>query len=249
MQVLVGVMVLCVLPSALLVRAPAAIWTSEAPTSGATLRHALTGPAVYRALLVLGLAGAANSAVLLHQVAVLEAAGLTLAAASGFAGARGACQIGGRLLLMPLTARLGLRGTIGVSYGVAMTATLALLAALVQPSAFVPAACFAVVGSMSQGLLSPLNGLFQAEVYGDARLGTLSGVTVVVVSLASAGGSALAGVIIDVTGGHEAMLMTAIVVQALAIAALLWQGAAGKGAPAGASVLLETSAVAAESSR
>jgi MFS family permease len=226
LQVLVGVMVACVLPAALFVRAPAA---SSRATEAASpsLAAAVRDPAISRALLMFALVGGANSAVLLHQVAVMEAAGLTLAAASGFAGARGFCQIGGRLVLVPLTARFGLRGTIGVCYGLAGTATLALLVALLGPTSYVLLGYFAVMSGISLGLLSPLNGLFQAEVYGDARLGTLTGVTGVITSAASAGGAALAGVVIDATGSFQPVLAGACVIQLLAIAALVWQGSTG----------------------
>ena len=226
LQVLVAVMVACVLPAALFVRAPPASETLDALPKP-SLTSAVSDASVLRALITFGLAGAANSAVLLHQVAVIEAAGLTLAAASGFAGARGAFQIAGRLVLVPLTSRFGVGGTMAVCYGLAGSATLVLLLALLQPSSYVLVAYFTVVSGMSLGLLSPLNGLFQAEVYGDARLGTLSGVTVVVTSVSSAAGAALAGVMIDATGGFEAVLLSAGVVQFVAIAALMWQRAAG----------------------
>jgi predicted MFS family arabinose efflux permease len=226
LQALVGVTVACVLPAALFVHAPRA--SSDArDASSQTLVEALYDPAVWRALLMFALVGAANSAVLLHQVAIMEAAGLTLAAASGFAGARGFCQIGGRLVLVPLTSRFGLRGTIGVCYALAGTATLALLVALLGPTSYVLLAYFAVVSGMSLGLLSPINGLFQAEVYGDARLGTLSGITGVVTSASAAGGAALAGVVIDVAGSYQPVLLGAAVIQLLGLGALLWQRSAG----------------------
>jgi predicted MFS family arabinose efflux permease len=62
---------------------------------------------------------------------------------------------------------------------------------------------FAVASGVSLGLLSPLNGLFQAEVYGEGRLGTLSGVTVVVTSVAGAAGSWLGGVSVRSRAGSR----------------------------------------------
>jgi hypothetical protein len=95
---------------------------------------------------------------------------------------------------------------------------------------------FTAVSGLSLGLLSPLNGLFQAEVYGDARLGTLSGVGVVVASVAAALGAGLAGVSVDVTGSYHVSLGSAAFLQFLALAALAWQAKApfrrpGVGAP------------------
>jgi MFS family permease len=221
LQALVGVTVLCVAPAALLVRAPAATTLSPRLTTSSVLT-AVAEPTVARLLLVFALAGLANSAVLLNQVAALEATGLSLAAASGFAGARGAFQIPGRLLLTPLTSRFGIRNSIAGCYALAMTAVLALLLALGASGSIVLAGYFAAVSGMSLGLLSPLNGLLQAESFGDAQLGTLSGVSVVVSSLATSAGAWLAGIAVELTGSYREMLGAAILLQALTIAVLLW---------------------------
>ena len=221
LQALVGVTFVCVAPAALLVRAPAGT-TRRGSETPATILTAVRDPLVARLLLVFALAGLANSAVLLHQVAALEATGLSLAAASGFAGARGAFQIPGRLLLTPLTSRFGVRGSIAGCYVLAITATLALLLAMGTSGSVVLACYFAAVSGMSLGLLSPLNGLFQAESFGDARLGTLSGVAVIVSSLAAASGAWLAGVTVELTGSYREMLAVAILLQASAVAVLVW---------------------------
>jgi MFS family permease len=178
------------------------------------------------------LSGLANSAVLLNQVAVLEATGLSLAVASGFAGARGAFQIPGRLLLSPLTSRFGVRLSVAGCHVLAATATLALLLALGAASSLALAIYFAVVSGMSLGLLSPLNGLFQAESFGDARLGTLSGASVIVSSLAGAAGAFFAGVIVEQTGSYRAMLAVAITLELLAVAVLVRRAPAKARLPA-----------------
>jgi MFS family permease len=161
---------------------------------------------------------------------MMQAAGLSLATASGLAGARGAFQIPGRLFLTPLTDRFGIRASIGLCYALAATATLALLLA-VGLSSLAAALYFAAFSGMALGMLSPLNGLFQAEVYGDERLGTLSGVGVVVSSLAAAAGAAAAGILEEATGSYSAPLLAILALQALAIAALLWQGAVTSSRP------------------
>jgi len=225
LQALVGVMVLCVAPAALLVHAPAAAQLSRTAVGG-SLAGALRQPVVYRALLVFALAAFANSALLLHQVSALEAAGLSLAAASGFAGVRGAFQIPGRLFLTPLTQRFGVRGAIAMCYTLAATATLALLLAVAGFTPTALAVYFTVVSGMSLGMLSPLNGLFQAEVYGDSRLGTLSGVNVIVVSVAGASGAWTAGLAASAAGSYVLPLAGAVVLQGAAVLALRWQEAA-----------------------
>ncbi|MDA1009868.1 MAG: MFS transporter [Chloroflexi bacterium] len=215
---LVVTMVLFVLPAALAVRAPAA----TAPAAGArsNLREALRDPAVTRALLMFVLMGLGSSALLLHQVAAMTAAGLTLALSSGMAGARGLFQLMGRLMLAPLIARFGLPRTMAICYAAAATSTVALLVAQGGASAVVLVAYFSVMGGMSLGLLSPLNGLFQAEVYGDRHLGTLTGVGTVAGSLASALGAWLAGVMADQTGSYAVSLAAVVALQLLALVVL-----------------------------
>jgi MFS family permease len=225
LQALVALTVVCVAPAAIFVRSrPAHI--SAQRHAVREIKTALWEPVVYRALLVFGLAALANSALLLHQVSAMRAAGLSIGLASGFAGARGAFQIPGRLLLTPLTSRLGVRGTIGACYALAATAALALLIAVFGLDAKAMALYFSVVGGMSLGLLSPLNGLFQVEAFGEARLGTLTGVAVIVTSIAAALGAFLMGLALDLTGSYKAPLLAVMAVQGMAIAALVWQSAA-----------------------
>jgi len=222
-QGLVALTVVCVAPAAVLVRTRPPK-RSESGTSAVHLGSALARPEIHQLLLVMAIVAIANATLLLNQVPALQAAGLSLAAASGFAGARGAFQIPGRLLLTPLTSRLGIRGTIACCYGLAATATLALLLALRAGPETILIVYLTVAGGMSLGLLSPLNGLFQTEVFGDERLGTLSGVTVMVSSLATATGGVLSGLLLDLTGSYEVPLMLGLVCFAIAIPALHWQG-------------------------
>jgi MFS family permease len=228
---LLGLTAMCVAPAALFVRSQPS--PSSAATGGsAEVRRALRQPVVWRALLMFGLAAMANSALLLHQVAAMRAAGLSLAAASGYAGARGAFQIPGRLVLTPLTSKLGVRGALALCYGAASTATLALLLAVFGADAEVLALFFAVAGGVSLGLLSPLNGLLQVEAFGEARLGTLSGVAVIVTSSSGAAGALVMGLARDATGSYRLPLAAVILVQGLAIAALAWQRRATLAQPA-----------------
>ena len=71
---------------------------------------------------------------------------------------------------------------------------------------------------MSLGLLSPLNGLLQAEAYGDASLGRLTGVTVIAVSIAGWIGSWGTGLVADATGN---VLLPFAMIAALQLAAVV----------------------------
>jgi hypothetical protein len=199
-RALVVLSVMCVLPAALLVRAPGATVPSVSSVRLGGWHAALSVRTVRRALLIVMLAGAANSALLIHQVSALQAGGLTIGAASGFAGARGGFQLAGRVLLVPLSSAVGTRGAMIACYAAAVTAVAALIGLVV--TALVPLALyFAVVGGMSLGLLSPLHGLFQAEEYGDEWLGRLNGLSVILVGIAGATVAWLVGFLADLPGG------------------------------------------------
>jgi MFS family permease len=230
---LVLVMVLLMLPAAVRVSAPPA--RAGATTARSSVREALRDPVVTRALLMFVLMSIGSSALLLHQVAAMQAAGLTLALASAMAGARGLFQLFGRLMLAPLIRWFGLPRTIGICYAAAATSTVALLAAQGGVSAVILVAYFSAMGGMSLGLLSPLNGLFQAEVYGDRHLGTLTGVATVLGSLSSASGAWVAGIMADRTGSYSVSIAAVLGLQFAALGALAWQQRAmrARAVPAG----------------
>ena len=73
------------------------------------------------------------------------------------------------------------------------------------------------------GLLSPLHGLFAAEVYGEERLGTLMGVQQVVASVTGAAGPWLAGIALDYTGSYLVVLIAAAALQAGGLLPLMLQ--------------------------
>jgi MFS family permease len=198
-RALVAVSVMCVLPCALLVRAPGSAALPVQSASSAGWRAALAIPTVRRALLIIMLAGAANSALLIHQVSALQAGGLTIGAASGFAGARGGFQLAGRVLLVPLTNAVGTRGAMTACYAAAVTAVAALIG-LVATGLVPLALYFAVIGGMSLGLLSPLQGLFQSEAYGDEWLGRLNGTAAILVGVGGAAAAWVVGMLADVWG-------------------------------------------------
>jgi len=225
LRVLVALLVVIVLPAVLLVRASGG-GSPRVRAPGGSFVTALRAPPVYRALMVVALAAFANSAVMLHQISIMEATGLSLAAASGYAGLKGFCQLPGRVTLSPLLRLMSLRALMATCYVLATTSVLALLFALDAGNTTVLLIYFTVVSGVSLGLMSPLSGLFQAEVYGEKRLGTLSGVNVIVVSVAGAAGSWLGGISLDATSSFHLLLAGAMVFQLAAVAALRWQASA-----------------------
>jgi MFS family permease len=219
-RALVAVMVLLVLPGALLAHAPPARRHEAASPQPTPIRHVLREARVLRLLLAVGLASAATSALLLHQVPAMQATGLSLTAASGFAGARGFLQIPGRLVLARLTSSFGLRGTATLAYATGTLGAGALCLALAGGPAVTLAAVFALAAGLAAGLLSPIHGLLATETYGEERLGTLSGVQQFVASVAGAAGPWLSGALVDRTDGYLLPMLVPLIALAGAIAAL-----------------------------
>jgi MFS family permease len=203
-QALVLVMLVLALPGALTAHARRAAvqHQSDRPSPRSMIIEALRDPPILRLLLAVGLASAATSTLHLHQVPAMQAAGLSLAAASGFAGARGFLQIPGRVVLVALTSRRGLSGSAVIAYGSGALGAGALWLALNGGPPVALAAVFAVTAGFAVGLLSPVHGLLAAETYGEERLGTLSGVQQFVASVAGAAGPWLSGMLVDATGGY-----------------------------------------------
>ena len=235
MRALVMVMVVLVLPGALLAGARPAL-RPAARVPGPSVRAVLREARVLRLLLAVGLASAATSALLLHQVPAMQAAGLTLTAASGMAGARGLLQIPGRLVLAQLTSRFGLRGTAVLAYGTGAAGAGALCLALAGGPPVALTGVFALTAGLAVGLLSPVHGLLAADAYGEERLGTLSGVQQFVASVAGAAGPWLSGVLVDRTGGYLLPMLVPLVALLGAIVVL-------GGRPGRRSIEQQTSAI------
>ncbi|MBM3141225.1 MAG: MFS transporter, partial [Chloroflexi bacterium] len=224
-RVLVLLMVACALPAAALVRSPAGTRGPERPAGPRRWRASARGVARLGApagwlLCVAALSAAGTSAMMLHQVPAMQAAGLSLAASSSLAGARGLMQIPGRLVLAPTVRLLGLRGSTATAYGLVAVGVAALGLALAVGGAVALSLVFVVTAGVAIGLLSPLHGLLAAETYGDARLGTLSGVQQLIGAATGAAGAWAAGALIDATGGYGWTLATIAALEVGAIAAL-----------------------------
>ena len=219
-RVLIACMLALVLPAAIALGSKPAL---RAGGPGVPLVRLLRDPSVWRFFLAVALALGAVNALHLHQVAALHEAGLTVAVASLVAGLRGFLQIPGRLFLASLVSRLGMFGSLGLSYGLLTAGGLILLIALVTGAGGVLGVPFAISTGLAVGLLSPLHGLIAAETYGVERLGALSGAQQLVASVAGAAAAWSTGLALDATGSYRASVTGIAVAFALAIAALAWQ--------------------------
>lgn len=172
------------------------------------LGTSLRSRAARRFVLAVGLVGIGGATLLVYQVPAMTAAGLPLGVASFWAGARGFAQLGGRLPLMPIVARLGVSGSFRLAI-VAISAGMVILAFAGTP---LLAAVFALVAGFGIGALSPLQGMQSHQLFGESSLGTAMGLTSLVFLVMGAAGPAMAGVVAETSGSRVVPVLGAAAV-------------------------------------
>ena len=184
--------------------------TAEMPRSAQVFQELASGlrtPAARRFIAAQGLVGIAVAVLLVYQVPAMTAAGLSLGAASFWAGFRGFSQLGGRLPLMAIVRRIGAARALKVSY-VAIAVGLVLLT--LAGNHWV-AAIFAVVAGFGIGASSPLVGMYSRDVFGEKSLGTAMGSMSMVFLVVGAPGPALAGWVATSTGSRALPVLASAV--------------------------------------
>ncbi len=194
---------------------------TEAP-GFASVREALRSRRVLQMLAMFLLGGIAFSALQVHQVPVMTAAGISLAAAASAAAIRGILSLPGRALIAVLVGRLGLLPSL-IAINGAMTIG---IVALMGAGAVSLIAVYVLLTGLAFGMYAPLTNLYAIEVYGERRMGTLLGMQRAVVGPAAALGPILVGVSADATGGYGLGLagMFATSLAALALMATMPSG-------------------------
>lgn len=160
--------------------------------------------------------GALTLAMAVHFVPYLVGRGYALGDAAVLAGAIGAMQLVGRLLLAPLERRLPATGVVAILYALQPFAFASLL---VLPAPAGPYVFVALFGA-SRGADTLLRNTLVARAYGVRRFASIAGVLSVVVTLAQAIGPAAVGALYDAVGSYTpgiAGLVAASVVATLAI--------------------------------
>ncbi len=226
-QVLVATLPLTLLPAAFVrTRGPADGDDDDEPSMQAqgfaTVREAYHSRRVLQMIGIFLLGGMAFTALQVHQVSVMTAAGMSLGAAATAAALRGFLSLPGRALLAILVGHLGLLRTL-LATNVAMAAgIIALLAA--GPVSLI--ATYVLLTGLAFGMITPLNGLFAIDVYGERQMGTLLGLQRLVIGPAAALGPIIVGVSADASGGYGVGLVVMFVAAAGAIALLVTMPAA-----------------------
>ena len=219
-RAMVGFMIACTIPALIWVRGDRRVLAASSPTDDgeraggfADVRSALRSRLVRRWLLASSAAMAGLVAIQVHHVGAIEATGVSIGLASTMAGIRGLLSLPGRAAAASATARVGVVNALRLTYVTMTVGTLALVAA--GGLAWVWA--FVVLTGVAFGSVSPLQGLYSAELYGQRRIGTLLGMQQVVVGAASAIGPLALGFAIDATDGYTAMLVIAAALQVVAL--------------------------------
>ena len=216
LRAMVAFMVVCTVPALIWVRGDRAILAAPEPVSSHgfdDVRSALRSVLVIRWLLASSAAMAGLVAIQVHHVGAIEATGVTIGLASTMAGIRGLLSLPGRAAAAGVTARFGVVNALRITYVTMTIGTLALVAA----GSIAWVWLFVVLTGVAFGSVSPLQGLYSAELYGQRRIGTLLGMQQVVIGVASAAGPFLLGFTIDATGGYATLLVVATILQLVAL--------------------------------
>ena len=159
------------------------------------IRDAVARPAVRRMLAAYLATGVAFASVLVYQVPILTASGMTLAMAGSIAGLRGLFQFFGRLGLTGLIERHG-SGTL-LRLAFLMSAVgIAFLLVGTDPAGV----AFAVLAGISMGATTPLQSVHARSHFAEGDLGLLMGLQGLAMGVAGAIGPILGGVMQDLTG-------------------------------------------------
>ena len=158
----------------------------------AAVRAAVHDRSVRRMLTVYMLAGMTFGAVLVYQVPVMVAAGLSLGTAGAIGGLRGFCQIFGRVGLTGAIGRWGARSLLITAYGLS-----ALGVAFLLIDHVIAAVAFAVLAGAGLGATSPLQAIHARSYFDEGDLGLLMGMQGAVIGMAGGVGPFIGGLLRD----------------------------------------------------
>jgi MFS family permease len=179
----------------------------------AELREAMRATPTRQFIVATGLLGIGVGTILVYQVPAMTAAGLSLTAASFWAGFRGFSQLGGRLPLMPIVERLG---TVG---GYRLAVTSVAVGGVILAFAGTPALAlaFALLVGFGVGASSPLQGMHARDLFGAAGLGTAMGALAMVFLVVGSMGPIAAGWLAETTGSRAIPVLASALVTISAV--------------------------------
>ncbi len=174
-----------------------------APSLRAALAAAGRDPVVLALLSTTFAGGLVTSLLILYQVPAMVTGGLTLALASGLAGARGLLQLAGRIPMPWLIRRLGSRSTLRLAHLLTGASCLILPVAGNLPVAVT----FAVVAGVAIGALVPVESIFSADAVPGSSLGIVLGMSSLTRGVGAALGPVLGGTLTTLVGTRTPALV------------------------------------------
>ena len=153
-------------------------------------------PAARRYVVASALTGFGVGVMLVYQVPLMTAAGLSVGTAAWMAGARGAAQITGRIPLTFIVERIGARAAVQLSFAAITAGTVVLAVA----GNVVVALLYVAVAGFGIGAASPLQGIYGSELFDEAHLGASMGVVTMVFGLSNALGPTIVGLLAELSG-------------------------------------------------
>lgn len=173
------------------------------PPFRASLQEVMAGRPRRAIVVAVMVAGATSSLIIVQQVPAMADAGMALATASAFAGARGLLQLVGRLPLAPVVVRFGARATLRGSYTLMGIGALLLIGA----GDVVQASLYALVAGVGIGAMSAAESIHAADVYEGPAMGTHLGMLGLLRGVGGAIGPTVGGLAVDVTGSRVVTLV------------------------------------------
>ncbi len=178
---------------------------------------ALRDPAFRWLVVAFCLSTAVAFGLTVHLVPILLDRGFAPTLAAALAGVVGAMQVGGRLLMVPMSSRWSLRS---ITAGVLGLLPLAIVVLLLVPG-LLGVVLFVVLFGAAKGCLTLVRPAFVADMYGRAHYASIAGVLAFAVTLAQAGAPVGAGVAYDRLGGYTPILWFAVMTGILGALAVL----------------------------
>ncbi|MBS1265255.1 MAG: hypothetical protein MAG471_01096 [Acidimicrobiaceae bacterium] len=174
------------------------------------IRSALGRPAIQRMMAAYTATGVAFTSVLVYQVPILTASGVSLALAGTIGGLRGLFQFFGRLGLTGLVERHGSGALLRLAFLVSAAGIAFLLVGSVPAGM-----TFAVLAGLAMGASTPLQSVYARSHFDEGDLGLLMGLQGVSMGLAGALGPVLGGAMHDLSGSWTPTVVMGIVTMAL----------------------------------
>ena len=174
------------------------------------IRSALGRPAIQRMMAAYVMTGIAFTSVLVYQVPIHTASGLSLAAAGTIGGLRGLFQFFGRLGLTGLVERHGSGALLRLAFLVSAVGIAFLLFGTI-PAGVV----FALMAGLAMGASTPLQSVYARSHFDEGDLGLLMGLQGVSMGLAGALGPVLGGIMHDLSESWTPTVVMGIVTMAL----------------------------------